>query len=203
MPLYYSHNGPGYRIAIWRITEDAEFFNQQFLSAEITNESKQLQWLATRHLVNELAGRNCEVLKDEFGKPFIKGSTQKISITHTALFAGVILSDKQDVGIDLEMITPKVDRIAHKFLYPEELASIKADEKIEKLILYWSAKEALYKLHGRRQLEFKSQLLIQPFNLQLKGTLSAAIKASDMNVQDLPLHYEFFEDHVLTYVSLT
>lgn len=202
MPLYYSHNGPDYRLAIWRITEDAEFFNQQFLSAEITNERKQLQWLATRHLVNELAGHNCEVLKDTYGKPYIKNSSQRISITHTALFAGVILSDKQEVGIDLEMITPKVERIAHKFLYEEELQAIQPDEKIEKLILYWSAKEALYKLHGRRQLEFKSQLLIQPFQLQLKGVLSAAIKASDMNVQDLPLHYEFFEDHVLTYVSL-
>ncbi|MFN8286008.1 MAG: 4'-phosphopantetheinyl transferase superfamily protein [Chitinophagales bacterium] len=202
MPLYYAHNTENYRLAIWRISEDAEFFSPALTAPEITHEKKQLQWLATRHLVNELTGHPCEVLKDAYGKPYLKDSAQKVSITHTALFAGVLLSDKQQVGMDLEMITPKVERIAHKFLYPEELAAIKADEKIEKLILYWSAKEALYKLHGRRQLEFKSQLLIEPFELQLKGTLSAAIKASDMNVKGLSLHYEFFEDHVVTWVAL-
>lgn len=200
MPLYELLEKQDCKLAVWRIEEDESWFDAHFFTPEISNENKRLQWYATRHLVNQLAGTQVEVLKDEFGKPFIADNSVCLSITHTALFAGAIVSDKHEVGIDLEMITPKVERIAPKFLKPEELDAIQPEEKIEKLILYWSAKEALYKLHGRRRLEFKTQLLIDPFEMQQSGELRAAVKAPDMHETGLRVHYEFFQDHVLTYV---
>jgi 4'-phosphopantetheinyl transferase len=187
--------------ALWHIEEDLSFFQSKFpLNANYLNESSRLQWYATRHLVNELKGEVTEVLKDEFGKPYLLDGTFKMSLSHTAIFAAAMLSKTEEVGIDIEMIRPKIERIAHKFLREDELAAIQPDEKIEKLILYWSAKESLYKLHGRKQLEFKSQLLIDGFDLQQKGTLKARIIADDIAPDELNVRYEFFEDHVLTYV---
>ena len=203
MPLYKKIATGAFEIAIWRNEEDLSFFESKFdLHPEIVNENKKLQWFATRHLVNEMRGEISVIEKDEAGKPLLKNSTQHISLSHTPVFAAAILSNSSPVGIDLEMVNPKVERIAHKFLRADEVNAIQADEKIEKLILYWSAKETLYKLHGKGGIEFRSQLLIEPFELKLSGVLQAEIAGVEESLKNLKVSYEFFEDHVLTYVQL-
>ncbi len=200
MPLYKKISFGNFEIALWRNEEDLSFFESKFAShPEIKNENKKLQWFATRHLVNEMRGEFSEIEKDEAGKPFLKNSSQHISISHTPVFAAAMLSNLAPVGIDLEMLNPKVERIAHKFLREDEINAIQADEKIEKLILYWSAKEALYKLHGKGGIEFMTQLLIERFELKLSGILQAEIAGIEQPLINLQVHYEFFEDHVLTY----
>ena len=201
MPLYKKITSDNFEIALWRIEEDISFFESKFQShPAIQNENKKLQWFATRHLVNEMRREFSEIEKDESGKPFLKNSSQHLSISHTPVFAAAMLSKHAPVGIDLEMVNPKVERIAHKFIREDEINSIKAKEKIEKLILYWSAKEALYKLYGKRNIEFKTQLLIDPFDLKLSGELNATITGIELPMQNLKVLYDFFDDHVLTYV---
>ncbi len=202
MPLFKKTSSADFDIALWRNEEDLSFFEQKFAShPEIKNENKKLQWFATRHLVNEMLGEVAEIEKDEAGKPFLNNSSYHLSISHTPVFAAAMLSKVAAVGIDLEMVSPKVERIAHKFLREDEIKSIQADEKIEKLILYWSAKEALYKLYGKGGIEFMTQLLIEPFDLKLSGELKAEIAGIEKPLKNLRVNYEFFEDHVLTYVA--
>lgn len=202
MPLFSEKTSPDFKIALWCIEEDASYFEAHMpVADDIQNPGKRLQWYATRHLVNEIIGGPTEVLKDENGKPHLPGNTPNISLTHTPQFAGVMLSAQHNVGIDLEPINPKVERIAPKFLRADEIEAINAEEKVEKLILYWSAKEALYKLHARKQLEFKTQLLIEPFDMESSGKLSASIIADGYTQTKLELMYEFFEGHVLTYIK--
>jgi len=202
MPLYKKFDVDGSTIALWRIDEDISFFESKFnLHPHIQNESKKLQWFATRHLLNEMFGTHAEVLKYETGKPYLKKLQHHISISHTSAFAAVMVNAECSVGIDLEMVNPKVERIAHKFLRDDEISAIEPHDKIEKLILYWSAKEALYKMYGKHQVEFKNHLLIEPFEMRQKGVLYAEILTSDMHVKDLEIQYEFFENHVVSYVS--
>jgi phosphopantetheinyl transferase len=201
MPLYKHINPSITQIAIWRIEEDLSYFEAKFSDhPDIKNDNKKLQWFATRHLVNQMRGQQSIIEKDEAGKPFIKNSAEHLSLSHSPVFAAAMLSSKTAVGIDLEMINPKVERIAYKFLRDDEIEAIKPSEKIEKLILYWSAKEALYKLHGKGGLAFTTQLLIAPFELNKSGTLSATIAGIETPLKGLLVHYEFFEDHVLTHV---
>jgi phosphopantetheinyl transferase len=85
-------------------------------------------------------------------------------------------------------------------LRDDEIEAIHPGEKIEKLILYWSAKEALYKLYGKGEIAFTTQLLIEPFTLGLQGELTAAIRGIETPLENLTVHYRFLNDHVLTYV---
>lgn len=199
MPLYKKIELPEATIGLWRIEEDIAFFQSKFPPVAIANESKRLQWYATRNLLNELCGKECEVIKLESGKPVLKDSSHHISISHTAQYAAVIVCEKNQVGVDLELVNPKVERIAHKFLYPEEIAAIRPEQKIEKMILYWSVKEALYKLYGHRNVEFMTQLLVEPFELKTKEVLDATINTESVN-EKLKVHYEFLDGHVLSYV---
>ena len=201
MPFYRKFKSEDSIIALWRIEEDLSFFESKFdLHPPIQNESKKLQWFATRHLLNEMIGTYAEVLKYDTGKPYLKDTVHHISISHTTAFAAVMVNPNKSVGVDLEMVNPKVERIAHKFLREDEISAIHPDEKIEKLILYWSAKEALYKMFGKNQVEFKTHLLIEPFELKLKGTLHAKILTNDVHIENLEVPYEFFDGHVISYV---
>lgn len=201
MALFKKINSPHLEIAIWRIEEELSFFESRFQAQpDIKNENKKLQWYATRHLVNEMLGSSPTVIKDEEGKPLLKNSSHHISLSHTNLFAAAMVSASAPVGIDLEMINPKVERIAHKFLREDEIKAIADDEKLGKLILYWSAKEALYKLHGKGGIEFMTQLLIEPFELNQSGALHAEIAGIEQPLKNLKINYEFFEGHVLTWV---
>lgn len=202
MPLCKKIVSEQFTLAVWRIEEALSFFEKVIAAPpDINNNSQRLQWYASRYLVNEINRKATEVIKDDTGKPVLKNEPHSISISHTASFATVMLSPLFTVGVDIEAINPKVERVAHKFLHQQEIERIAPEEKIEKLILYWSAKEALYKLYGKGGLEFKTQLLIEPFELQSRGELTAAITGTATPLQNLKINYEFFEEHVLTYVT--
>ncbi len=201
MSLYQKFEGPDYTIGLWRIEEDLPFFEELFQGhPDIQHEHKRLQWFASRHLANVMLGRPDHIVNDEAGKPNLQTSAQNISISHTAGYAAVLLSSKFAVGIDVEAIYPKIERIALKFLKPDEVVAINEGEKLAKLTLYWSAKESLFKLYGWGGIDFKTQLIIEPFNMKEAGELKARIITPHLPMDDLTVHYRFIDGHVLTYV---
>ena len=201
MPLYRKLEVGRSTIALWKIEEDLAFFQSSFAtSPDILDKNKRLQWYASRYLVSNQLGPKAIISKDEFGKPVLRNSKWHLSISHTPTFAAVMMHPSTPVGIDIEAATPKVIRIAHKFLRDDELQAIEPEEQIDKLILYWSAKESLYKLYGKGGIEFKSQLLIEPFELRKQGQLNATIVVPGERIKNLLVNYEFFDGHVLTYV---
>lgn len=167
----------------------------------ITAHAPSNQSLTARLVVNELLGSSFEIIKDETGKPIVKDAALHISLSHSSTLAAAIVSEQHQVGIDIETIHPRIERIAHKFLSAQELEAITSN-KIETLLLYWSAKEALYKLYAKKQLEFTTQLIVQPFSLQQKGIIKGSIIVPDEEgiFADLDIHYEFLEGHVMAYV---
>ena len=202
MPLYKKFEEPGYSIGVWKIEEGLPFFEALFHGhPDIQHDHKRLQWFASRHLANVMLGQPDAIVNDETGKPNFKTSAQNISISHTAGFAAVMLSNKYAVGIDVEAIHPKIERIAHKFMQPEEIAALSPEEKLQKMTLCWSAKESLFKLYGWGGLEFRTQLLIEPFQLQQSGTFKANIETPHLPLRGLTVHYQFFDGHVLSYVA--
>ena len=202
MPLYKKSSGTDFSVGVWKTEETLDFFEALFHGhPEIQNEQRKLQWFASRHLANEMLDAPDIIVKDESGKPNFKTAPLNISLSHTQHFAAVITSKQHAVGIDIESINPKVEKIAFKFLTVQEIESIAAEQKIEKLILYWSAKESLFKFYGWGGVEFKTQLLIAPFDLKQSGELKADINTPHLPVKNLTIQYEFFEGHVLTYVA--
>ena len=48
------------------------------------------------------------------------------------------------------------------------MKSLQPKTRMEHLSVYWGAKEALYKAYGRKKLEFKQHILVEPFKYNLK-----------------------------------
>jgi len=69
---------------------------------------------------------------------------------------------------------------------------------LEHLHFYWGAKEAVYKAHGRKQLDFRSNIFIQPFDYQETGKTNAVI-SKDTERLEYELFYEKMSDYVLVW----
>src|ERR1700742_2823860 len=145
--------------ALWKIEEQAdELYNQLQLNNDektfienISNGKRHLHWLGTRVLLRKMLHTDeyidCQV--DEHGKPYLVTLPYHISLSHSFDYAAVMISRTGPVGIDIEQIKEKVERIAFKFMRPEELAFISNTNKIDQLYACWCAKEAVYKCHGQ------------------------------------------------------
>ena len=170
-------------LLIWEITESLEALQQGLIVhpdewAEfytISHLHKQLEWLSGRCAMQTLVESRDHgyqgMIKDEYGKPFLRHRVAEISLTHTARYIVVALYSFP-VGVDLERVAKKIAHIAPKFLSETEWKS--TDGTLENLSSYWCAKEALYKLHGKQQLSFKNQIFINAFTAEesiLTGTI--------------------------------
>jgi phosphopantetheinyl transferase (holo-ACP synthase) len=88
--------------------------------------------------------------------------------------------------------------LAHKFLRPEELVSLKPATRLEHLHVYWGAKEALYKAHGRRQLDFRQDILMEPFDYQPIGSTTGRV-CKDGFDEKFDVFFEKMGEYVLVW----
>ncbi|PCJ28798.1 MAG: hypothetical protein COA97_00200 [Flavobacteriales bacterium] len=196
-------------IGVWKITETEEellnsLISKGFDETNITktkNKQRLKQWLATRLLLNEFFD-NAIINYDDLGKPHLNNDWF-ISISHSNEFVAINLNKNSHCGIDIEKITPKVERIKHKFLNPLDLQNVSS---LEQLTLYWGAKEALYKYYGKKEVLFIEHLFISNFSENVT-TFNGKIEINhppnlpqgrNFRIK-LPMAWEKIEDYVLVY----
>ena len=206
MPLYKLKNtGTESAWGIWKVEESAEelaFTAFEEAPGGIVHLTKRLEWLASRVLVRTLLEQNdlpySGIHKDEYGKPFLRELTHHISLSHAYPYVAVQLDKNKPIGIDIEQPTEKLLRIAPRVLSLEELDNAGSD--IRKHCVYWCAKEALYKVYGKRGLHFASQLLVEPFILEEKGDLKGTITVREEKL-NVALSYEIEPEFVVVYTN--
>jgi len=77
--------------------------------------------------------------------------------------------------------------------------SLKSKTRLEHLHVYWGAKEALYKAYGRKKLEFREHILIEPFAYNLKkGKCKGIVIKGDFSAT-YSLSYQKIGNHMLVY----
>ena len=197
------------KFAIWRIEEsDEDLLSKLQLDerekaklASFNKGKRRLHWLATRVLLRTLLNTSgyIDCPSDANGKPYLANFPQKISLSHSFDYAAAMISTKGEVGIDMEIIKTKVERIQHKFLKPIELAFIESGEtKYEQLYACWCAKEAIYKLQGNSGVSFLNNMTIQPFEYQHQGVLKLLLDHNQSQCL-FDVHYEKFGEYMLAY----
>jgi len=196
------------RFAIWRIEESAEDLisrlqldeREKAVLNRLNKGKRTLHWLATRVLLRRMLDTPgfIDCPSDENGKPYLANFPQRISLTHSFDYAAVMMSDFGEVGIDLELIKPKILRIADKFMKTAELDAI-GGQHVEKLYACWCAKEAVYKLQGNKGVSFKDNMTIHPFDFQDQGVLFLELDAPN-RTEVFKVYYERFQEYMLGYV---
>ncbi|MFA6768238.1 MAG: 4'-phosphopantetheinyl transferase superfamily protein [Parabacteroides sp.] len=202
MPLIYVHNKPHW--GLWKVEESSE---QLFLMLEehdaysvelekIHNEHRRQEWLAARLLLQHLLGRFSRIAYHANGAPFLPAESLQISISHTKGYVAVILS-YQAVGIDIEYRSDRILKVRSHFMTKEEDTAINLEHEKEHLLIYWCAKETLYKMIGSERVGF-SDLHVRPFTFADKGQISAYETFTPYCLEFL-LSFQITDDYVLTY----
>ena len=131
----------------------------------IRHRDQRVEWLACRVAVRQLierqSARYAGLQKDAFGKPHLIGLPGSISLSHTGGWAAAVLHRSRPVGIDIEPVRDQFRRVVPRVLSADEITH--ADGDAGRLAVYWCAKEALYKLYGKRNLTFREHLHVEPF----------------------------------------
>jgi len=190
---------------LWQITETEEELAYLALEScpdDIIAPLKRKEFLAGRALVKALVekvgGEYSGIRKDEQGKPYLKDHDHEISLSHSSPYVAAQINRNSAVGIDIEQPKEKLLRVAPRVL--SETEGEDAGDNIVKHCVYWCAKEAMYKLYGKRGLHFNSQLNLEPFELKRSGELQGYIRANGMPTV-VSLGYLVKEDYVLVYTK--
>lgn len=212
MPLIrkIEKSSPNVNLQLWKIEESLTFFTEKIgdLSNETTeeyhsihHEKRRLEWLSSRwllmNILKEYDVTIDRLVKDEFGKPHIKDADLNLSISHAFPYVAVIVDPAESTGIDLEVPKEKIKRIAPRFLHADELSQCSMD--IYELTLYWCAKETLYKIFGRKRIQFNQQLFINPVQVNEMVDMKGKIVAAPGDVQHYNLHGHVQEDLVMVH----
>lgn len=184
MPLYNTLTvSSSIKVYIWKIEESE---NELAQGIELTphcekrmlgmkSEMHRKGFLSIRHLLAEAGYVDADLYYNTEGKPHLNDGNH-ISITHSNQFTGIIISDSEEVGIDIEMQRDKILRIAHKFTPIEEYRIIANTEAlIRKLTIVWGCKESLYKICAEPGLSFLHHISITDFSLSDDRTIGEVL----------------------------
>lgn len=210
MPLYRKEIIENKAIlGLWEITENIDFFyrdvvfneSDSILYNSFHTDSRRLQWLSVRVLMKRLLsiqGR-INIEYDSNARPYFPDKSYKVSISHSHDMSAVLLSPTHATGIDIELIEPRIIRIAHKFMSPSELEFVCESNRIETLHVCWGIKEALYKFFADPTMSLYRDIRIKPFAYEGKGVAQAIVSHKN-NVSEYTLHYDTIKNYILVYI---
>ena len=189
MPLLLStHPSADSVFGLWQIAESEAFFRADLpLSADEEadlamhqNPLRRMEWLAGRWLLHKLTDepQRLPLAKDAFSKPFFPENQHlACSLSHSKGLVGALILDAShpephplaavplppSIGCDIQVLTLKMPKIAHKFLNVPEKEFVEMMPKgqhLDLLHLYWTAKESLYKAYGLKALDFREHIFV-------------------------------------------
>ena len=195
-------------IGVWQITEtEQELIDLSSTPSDemeeisfIRSESLRKQRLAVRALLNPLFDEKVYLSHHDNGKPYLENNPVNISITHTEKYVAVILHEEENVGIDIESLDRDFSAVEKKALSEDEIDDLEDEKRNEQLAIYWCAKEAVYKLLSRYNVDFAEQIEIERFRPRGEGELEATFIDKNEDEEEFNLEYMTFDRHVLVWV---
>lgn len=210
MPLVYQQNiNLVTKLGVWHIREDESFFlNKVPLERNITHPQKRLQHLAGRYLLQELYPDfpYSLIRIADTRKPYIENELYHFSISHCGHYAAAMVSTGNRVGVDVELMTNKIEKIIHKFLSAYEQSLIhrlaitsNSDLYHQLLTTAWSIKESLYKWYGDNEVDFIEHLHIEQITLHDNQGIADCrfLKNADIKLQ---VHFLWFNNNCVSWV---
>lgn len=208
MLIRKEHTDHGGLLGIWKMDESREELLQllpehmrldavEHMKA-IHSERRIIEWLSTRILLFMLLDEEKTILNRADGKPYLEDESHHISISHTKDYAAIYLHETHPIGIDIEIRSERVNKVAHKFIGDNEY--IDPLQKTVHQLLHWSAKESMFKLMEESEIHFKHHLHIHPFTPAPKEIITATETKTNRNLT-FKIDYEVHPDYVLTWVT--
>ena len=119
---------------------------------------KEMQFFVQEWIDKEDSISQKQLLHNSNGKPYLSGNSAPfISISYALDTVSIYFSDSDSVGIDIENISTKVNKVKSLFISDDEHLTF-PNLNIETLHLIWGAKEAIYKLYDGDFKDLKNEV---------------------------------------------
>lgn len=191
MPLIKIDDLGKARLALWQMTEPIEELPRPKVVdlSDIHAEGRLREKLTEYCLLKAMTSRDDIVIEhNAAGQPCMEGSY--ISISHTKGWAAMILSETNRVGVDVEYYADRVNRIADRFIRPDE-----QNTDLPHRLVNWCAKETVYKMFSEEDLQYFEMRLL-PFDIAANGK----VEVEDLKQpKSVTVDYIINNDYVLTY----
>lgn len=192
---------PDTRLGVWKISEEEAFFRAKVnISKAIHHPHKRLQHFAGRYLLLTLFPDFplSSIQVGDNRKPYVHCNSFHFSISHCGDYAAAIVSKKTAVGIDIEEVKEKINKVSGKFLSREEQGFISSAHELRHQTVCWSAKEAVYKWYGLGKVDFRANIRLHPFPFAPTGFITCDFMKGDSNTR-LYLQYIMENDLCLAW----
>lgn len=215
MPIFFQQNiDDTTSLAVWKIEEEEDFFLRHAIpQRQVHHPHKKLQHLAGRYLLKWLRKDfPLDLIRiADTRKPFLQDEAYHFSISHCSDLAAVIVSSRKRVGVDIELVSEKTERIRHKFLSGEEervleevYSILSSNSGIRKdtaaLTLAWSCKEAVFKWYGWGKVDFRKHMVIERVRLHQEQKVEVQVVFRKGEERTLIVHAHAVENTWLSYV---
>lgn len=191
------------KIGLWKCTENLSQLLQlvhltpgevQLLS-EIVAASRKTEFVVSRILIEKMTGYRIPISYEERGQPKLKNTDVHLSISHTNGFVAVAVNRSDATGIDVQIESPKIKKIAHKFLHESEQEFNSNDEALH---VIWCCKEALFKKYSNHHPAFSPHLKTVGAQNPTNGLLGAVYTMDEWTHHELG--YKKIENAHLVYI---
>lgn len=189
----------GDQILVWKDEETLDFLTKntqlstedKILLDKYTVERRKKDLIIARHLLQRI-DKTATVVYYESGKPYLDNKQGYISISHTKDLVAIIYNKYRAVAIDIEYYSERIQKVKHRFLSENELMTVR---NTKDLILYWSAKETLFKLDDIQGIDFRKDIELSFVeDRELLGTIR--------NSKPKKVNYKLYNEWVMTYAAL-
>ena len=140
-------------------------------ASRFQNDKRRREHLAWRRVVRNELGRGVVIDYNEVGAPVVDTPNTHISVAHGGERVAVAIAD-EPVGVDIESLDRNYERVKSRFMSPAEEA---LSDMEEWPAMVWTAKEAIYKLYGKREVDLTEDIHIIGLNTETM-TLSAEVR---------------------------
>lgn len=206
MPFLKKITAPAGTIGIWKLSETSSellssvrlFESEKSVFQTIKNEKRKKEYLAVRALLKKMTGSGFKITYEKSGRPKLLNYPVNISISHSAELA-VIFFSEGNAGIDVENSGRNIAPVAKRFLSKTEMTQTEnSPDKQTMQIIYWGAKEAIFKCTCEENIQFNSQIRILPFELNDEGNFRGELTISNQQFR-FDLGYFKVENNVVVY----
>ncbi|GHT24357.1 hypothetical protein FACS189430_09130 [Bacteroidia bacterium] len=196
------------QLGVWRISEDYDtllqtvYLNEADIARLNTfkNMNRKIESLSVRALLQQMTEPHTRIVYNDARKPFLADNSYNISISHSHRATSILLGKNRLVGIDLEYMSHNIEKVAHKFLNDREVITFDPLQRTAHLYVHWCAKEALYKICDKVDINFQANLTIKPFEIGTEGNIVGVVQ-NNLRNEEYEMRYAIINNYALVYCS--
>lgn len=180
---------------------DADFGMHRFTDG-VRSERRRSEIIVTRLLVKDLFGDDAVLCHEESGAPYVEVDGRRLamgfSLSHCRGWVVAAWSETEAVGIDVELVDPRIDRVKARVLNAEEMRFV--GSSLWKAAVAWTAKEAVFKCAGKAGVDFQRDLCLDLSQLH-EGDRSSRYRAEAFG-DTFDVHSFTADNRILTVTSV-